>query len=533
MGTPFYFAGFEDGDGFELYATSSADGGSISVGTTAHSGAYGLNVTCPSGGTALGHVRKTLFTSTGRYDSTFGLDTIYGSLYFRASTLPNSGETQIFVMKSTSYNTLGFTVDASGVLRAYNFNDDTLLATGTIDLVAGRWYRLDFKQDGVTDYELKVDGVVALSGADAEFASGGFLASALRLGVYSSGASAAVSFWYDDVVLCADSYFDSPHRVIAFLPDAEGTHTAWSGTFTEVDERPISTDHVQPTAVDQKESYFCQDLAELTGTLAIVSVKSHLVMKRDSVASSVKVLIRSADNEVQVSLDATVMIPYNGYSMMFNTIPVSGDPWTVAAVNAFQIGVENTSYADPYGALWGTGQIHVLLTGDPPGGGRIFPSVFLLSDYHASDVGSAGGYDDSMRLFFADLDFGIPNYDKILERVELVYESLKEVPITIKAWRRRPLTDTGTEADETSVTTAASQSEESGVFWSETSPVWDTARYAPLRRFTARVEPDMIRGRGFDLGIIVQCDLVPFRLVKIACNFHVVPLGTRGEIVSA
>lgn len=155
-----------------------------------------------------------------------------------------------------------------------------------------------------------------------------------------------------------------------------------------------------------------------------------------------------------------------------------------------------------------------------------------LSDYPVSDTGEAGGYDSSLRLFFPGIDFELPSYDKVLERIEVVYDSLHELPITFRVWRRAPLTDAGT-ADETVATvTPATQADEPGVFYGESSPAWGTGYYAPLRRFTARAEFVYMRGRSFDVGLLMASDLTPVTLVQMIFHWYPVGVEGRGEIVS-
>jgi hypothetical protein len=156
-----------------------------------------------------------------------------------------------------------------------------------------------------------------------------------------------------------------------------------------------------------------------------------------------------------------------------------------------------------------------------------------LSEYPVSDVGSQGGYDPSVRLFFPSLDFDLPSYSKVLERVEVVYDSLREIPLTLCIWRRYPLTDTGIKYHEITVTTAAAQAEEPGVWFGNASPVWGTARYAPARRFTARAEFVPMHGRAFDFGLIAACDVTPWMLVKLAFHWSPMAVEGRGELVSA
>lgn len=161
----------------------------------------------------------------------------------------------------------------------------------------------------------------------------------------------------------------------------------------------------------------------------------------------------------------------------------------------------------------------------------VLPQLYLLSDYESTDTGEACGYDDSLRPYFPDLDFGSPDRNKVLERIELVYESLREVPISVTVYRRFPLTDAGTASETVALTTAASQAQEPGVFWGTSSPEWTTASYAPSKIYSARADLTLMQAKSFGVGVAVDADLTPFRLLKIAFRYKLERAAARGDIV--
>lgn len=161
----------------------------------------------------------------------------------------------------------------------------------------------------------------------------------------------------------------------------------------------------------------------------------------------------------------------------------------------------------------------------------VLPQLYLLSDYESTDTGEASGYDDSLRSYFPDLDFGSPDRNKVLERIEVVYESLREIPITVKVYRRFPLTDTGTASESVSLTTAATQAQEPGVFWGTSSPVWATASYASSKIYSARADFTIIQAKSFSVGMAIDADLTPFRLLKVAFRYKVERAAQRGDMV--
>lgn len=148
------------------------------------------------------------------------------------------------------------------------------------------------------------------------------------------------------------------------------------------------------------------------------------------------------------------------------------------------------------------------------------PIMWLVADHLSPDVGDAGGYDADMRFLLPDLDFGEPDRIKVVNEVEVVYESLREVPITIEIFRRAPLTDPGTTSEPVSLTTQAVQAEEPGVWWGNASPVWGTASFATYKIYSAKGQFEFSQGKSFNIGFRATCDLTPMRLLNILIKFH-------------
>lgn len=148
------------------------------------------------------------------------------------------------------------------------------------------------------------------------------------------------------------------------------------------------------------------------------------------------------------------------------------------------------------------------------------PIMWLVSDHLSPDTGDAGGYDGDTRCLFPDLDFGEPDRIKFINEIEVVYESLREVPINIEIFRRAPLTDPGTLSESVSLTTQAVQAGEPGVWWGNASPVWDTASFATYKVYSAKGQFEFSQGKSFSIGFRATCDLTPMRLLGILIKFH-------------
>lgn len=160
------------------------------------------------------------------------------------------------------------------------------------------------------------------------------------------------------------------------------------------------------------------------------------------------------------------------------------------------------------------------------------PCLYLLSDYPSPDTGSAGQYDASLRVYFPDVLAEIhPDSVKVLNKIEVVYESLRELPISIRTFRRYPLSDAGSLYEEVSVQ-VKSGATEPGVFYGTSAPVWGTAAYATLRIFNAELHFAVTQGKGFGVGLSVTANLTPFRLLRMVYHFGVEEATWRGSGVT-
>lgn len=163
------------------------------------------------------------------------------------------------------------------------------------------------------------------------------------------------------------------------------------------------------------------------------------------------------------------------------------------------------------------------------------PVLWLVADHLSPDIGDAGGYDTDMRFFLPDLDFGEPDRTKVLNEVEIIYESLRELPITIEIFRRTPLTDGGTVSESVASSTQAAQADEPGVWWGNASPAWGTARYATNKIYSAKLQFEFVQGKSFNVGVRVTCDLTPVRILNMLFKFHMerAPWKESGTVFQA
>ncbi len=162
----------------------------------------------------------------------------------------------------------------------------------------------------------------------------------------------------------------------------------------------------------------------------------------------------------------------------------------------------------------------------------VFPCIYIVSDgYPTTDTGEAGGYDDSTRLLFPDIDFGAPDHVKRVHWIEVFYQSLKELPITATVWYRKRLGDAGATTDTDSLKTEVAATVEPGVAYNAATPEWSTDPYATMRAFSQRLSLDQVTGKSFDIGLIIDANMMPFKLTKLAIHVTTAKRGAEGTVV--
>ena len=525
-----YFTGWESGSFREAYNPY----GAVSVvDTEANSGDFSLRVNLGVGTPAFASLKPPARTDGEMDADHWGANEIYVTFHLWVTTLPASGTAQFFRISNLGVVGITLEISSTGVVTLHDQGGGTL-ATSSIILGIEQWYRLDVHQKrvdvGTSEYELKIDGVQAAVGSDTTWSTNNV--SEIFFGSYATP-TVTYDMLYDDIVICTIDYIGTPVEVLGLVPIAIGFHDEFPGAYTEIDDRPPDGDttYIQPTEVTTvKKSFLCTDIAALSGDQQIAGIKTFHMLKRHLSASLGKIFIRSNATDYILPNAATYPTNYTAsYCQLFLTDPGHGDAaWTSDYVNALEIGDEITTAVLNRGPQWTASNLHILYVGEKDA--VCLGQLFHLSDYPSADTGVVGGYDASCRFFFPNLDFGTPDRVKQLRHVEIVYESLRELPINVKIWKRYPIADSGTLYEAESYSTGAVQADEPGVFYNIATPVWGTARYGTMRTFHARVEFDMLTAMAFDAGFTVGSDLTPFRLIQLAWNYHTVRGGARATL---
>lgn len=293
----------------------------------------------------------------------------YTSSGFITKTLPASYETAIcgfafspISVGVSSRNILEFLDGATLHLALrYNIAGGTIsvmlgaavLATTSVAIgVGGGYAYVEFKatiHDTVGSYELRINGVAALSASNVDTRNGGNASiNAIKLG--NSGTSGHTAYFCDLYVCDASGSVNSDFlgdvRIDTIYPNGAGTHQSWTpSTGTDhaalVDEMaPNTTDYLTGGAAGTKETLGLQDLTVNGAILGIQA--NNAIAKTDAGACTIKNLIRSGSTESS----GPTFAPSTSYlysSSIHEADPATGAPWLTAAINALEAGAEVVS----------------------------------------------------------------------------------------------------------------------------------------------------------------------------------------------
>jgi hypothetical protein len=153
-------------------------------------------------------------------------------------------------------------------------------------------------------------------------------------------------------------------------------------------------------------------------------------------------------------------------------------------------------------------------------------SIYLYSNYPGVNLGKWGNYGNdatSMKIFLSDLDFGLPSYHKVLDNVELVYESMSELSFTVTVYKIYPWGDPGTTSETDSVLAGSTPS--TNAVWGST---WVSKDYPMSHPRFARASFNDVQGRSFNVGVSVDPKVHECRIQKIIFKYHIDDYTWRG-----
>lgn len=355
--SPFYVTGFEH------QSTSTAGGGIVSNvwgggtstpdTTTKHAGSSSMRFTASS------NIRQwDVDVPAGSFS------TASARMYIYISQLPSAPDViTVTEFESISSDYCEIQIAHDGTLRSRIFGG-TVQIGPTIQL--NRWYRLDYSCDfssATNRLKWSVDGT---SQTDATLINTPHTLANVQIGIDTT---ATMDIRYDDVIATtsAADYPIGPGHVVAITPDGTGTHSipgnfGWStnnggswtaltaadsnqspGSAAYIDEWPVmNADGIRATATS---GYLEYTFADVNSSKSINAV-SLVAAERGGAGMQVTLAIDGGGG-FQPVLANTLPGTSQIYRATMATVPVSGNPWSGAALDAMRMRFSSSNASVP------------------------------------------------------------------------------------------------------------------------------------------------------------------------------------------
>lgn len=353
--------GFETGNTAEC-STSS---GTFSMqGTTVRTGAYALRTNPTGSGTGYGEINGLATTGA---NAAFNVATLWIRFYFRYATKPAANSEPILrALNTASAPKLRIHLDSAGKLHVIN-SAGTDVFTGSTVLSANTWYRIEASIATGTSaaWELLIDGVSEGSGSTNTTTTNH---GAVDFGKVPNVNGNTVDFFYDDIAIDAAGY-PGAGQVEAMQPDGNGTYTAWTGTYTDVDEIPHDSDTTYISAMlstgAETATLESTAAAGISGVVAVAKTCAIVRATTDAIATAFRVRTRSGSTDSDTTADYDASTSYVLLAKLYATDPNTGSAWTLSGLDGAEPGVVNNNNLTEHRCT----QILIMVEFDPSAGG--------------------------------------------------------------------------------------------------------------------------------------------------------------------
>jgi hypothetical protein len=210
-------------------------------------------------------------------------------------------------------------------------------SSASIAVALDTWHLVHVEFTPASSCSMQVNGGTAVT-ANAH----GGTPNTITLGA-ASGSPHNRRFFLDSWVI-ADAALDYEPAVYALRPDGNGTHTAWTGAYTDVDEASEDDDttYITTSAAAAKETVTLESTATAGVVGTIKAVKTQALIRDEGGASSVETLIRPGSTDYEGGENVDPGTSYVSIGTVYETNP-DGGAWTAGALDATEIGVLNNN----------------------------------------------------------------------------------------------------------------------------------------------------------------------------------------------
>jgi hypothetical protein len=295
-------------------------------------------------------------------------DDVYVTCWIRIAARPTEQAVNLFYwdLGRIQLNTdgtlqLDYRSDAGGTF--------TNIGSASAVLSLDAWHRIDFSAlncntgtSGNYGSELKVDGSSIASGSNLTNGMNGLgNGNAFTCGHQNliGNLETAVDVYYDDFIARDDAFQSDSGGVLNMKPNAAGNYTAWTGTWSEVDDVPVVfTDKLTETVVNDAETEGLVSAA--TAGIAGTITSTRVWARCDKAAnlggnSAIKLRIRSNsfdDDDVSAQVLSTTQ---QIFDRMADIDPGRSAAWTLSGLDAVEVGLVLTTAGGETAEVGGLG----------------------------------------------------------------------------------------------------------------------------------------------------------------------------------
>lgn len=345
----------ERGAGSGYFGLGDVTGTAAFQNSVVRSGAYAFQSNPVGGATGWLYASQLNFNAVRQgmvrnYTESGPTNGIFIRFYFNWATKPAANDEEIYrTNNSSNVPVLRLLLKSNATLELLDRTGASLGTTAA--LTSGTWYCIEINcnKGAAAAFELRIDGVTILSGTADQ---GTVDLGATFFGKFSNRNGQTINVYYDDILQRNDTWC-GPGRIVNLRPDANGTFSAWTaGTgasdYQEIDEIPPDDDtsYIANTAVANTSSTFNMQSASALGVSGTIQAVAPWLTLRDIVAGGPRTAFRlkSGGTTTGDLLAMTTSGVSTGYLSFMDIIPLdpnTGLPWTIAAINALEVGVVN------------------------------------------------------------------------------------------------------------------------------------------------------------------------------------------------
>ena len=289
-------------------------------------------------------------TTVGRRATGFGGSgsSTYVTIWLRVDTAPTSDQDIIYwdagklVLKTDRTLQLYYDGSSPGT------HTHSTVGSPSTALSTGVWHRIDIKIKFPTsttlDTECKLDKSSFVSSTGLSYIAGDYLNGGNAFQIGPRASDATLDIYFDDFIARDNDYESSDGGVLIMRPDSDGNYTAWTGTWSDVDEVPVSTsDDIHATAVSQAETEGLRSASTsgIAGTIVAASPYAVVYNVGTTGLPTMALRLRTGGSDFDGSsasaLDGTTN--RRMWMLVKETNPNTSAAWTSSDLDSVEVGV--------------------------------------------------------------------------------------------------------------------------------------------------------------------------------------------------